>query len=342
MSRAKRMSEPPDEISRISILLEGSRARRFDSPRDMVHLAELARAAAEALDPQEHGAVQVADLRARVWTELGNAYRVADTLDLADRALLRAVDCYEEGSGDQRILALIADRTASLLWHQRRFEDAFALLDRIALYYRSQGENSHAARTLISKGLFTESSGHPEEALCLLLEALTLLDSRADSGLRLAGVHNLLWCATELGLFPLIQRLLAKVRPLYGSNGNRLNLLRLLWIEGRVSAGLDSPEEAEAAFQEVRAGFLDAGLLFPASMVSLDLARLWLTRNRIAEIKGLAEELIESFRLLRVGREAIVSLLLLRRACEKERIVASEIAEAVERAATQIGRLSQG
>jgi tetratricopeptide (TPR) repeat protein len=336
------MSEPPDEMSRISILLEGSRARRFDSPRDMVHLAELARAAAETLDPQEHGAMQVADLRARVWAELGNAYRVADALDLADRALLRAVDCYEAGSGDRRILALIADRTASLLWHQRRFGDAFALLDRITQYYRSRGEDNLAARALISKGLFSESSGDPEEALRLLLEALSLLDFRAESGLRLAGVHNLLWCASELGLFSLIRRLLPKVSPLYGSNGNRLNLLRLRWIEGRVFAGLGSPEEAEAAFREVRQGFLEAGLLFPASMVSLDLARLWLTRNRTAEIKELAEELIEAFRTLRVGREAIVSLLLLRRACEKERIVASEIADAVDRVATQIGRLSQG
>ena len=244
--------------------------------------------------------------------------------------------------GDRRILAQITDRTASLLWHQRRFEDAFALLDRIAQYYRGRGEDNLAARVLIKRGFITENSGDPRQALRLLLEAVTLLDSRADSGLRLAGVHNLLWCATELGLFPLVRRLLGKVRPLYGSSGNRLNLLRLRWVEGRVSAGLGSPEEAEAAFREVREGFLEAGLLFPASMVSLDLARLWLTQTRIAEIKGLAEELIESFRLLRVGREAIVSLLLLRRACEKERIVASEIAEAVDRAATQIGRLSQG
>lgn len=336
------MSEPSDEMSRINILLEGSRARRYDNPRDMVHLAELARAAAEALDPEEYGAVRIADLRARVWTELGNAYRVAEALYLADRALFRAIGCYDEGSKDLRILAQIADRTASLLWHQRRFEDAFALLDRIAQFYRSRGEGNLAARALIKRGLIAENSGDPEEAVRLLLEALTLLDSRADSGLRLAGVHNLLMCATEVGLFPLVRRLLGMVRPLYGSNGNRLNLLRLRWVEGRVFAGLGSPEEAEAAFREVREGFLEAGLLFPASMVSLDLARLWLNRNRIAEIKGLAEELIESFRMLRVGREAIVSLLLLRRACEKERIVAREIAEAVDRAAAQIGRLSQG
>lgn len=336
------MSEPVDEISRIGVLLEGSHARRYDNPREMVRLAELASAAAEALDPFAHGRVQVADVRARVWAELGNAYRIADVLDLADRALLQAVQCFEEGSRDSKLLALIAERTASLLWHRRCFDDVFALLRRVIAFYRDRNENDHAARVLLLLGLITESSGDPDKALRLNLEALSLLGSQAQPALRLAGIHNLLLCATELGFYSLVQRLLHEVQPLYGEEENSLNLLRLRGIEGRVLAGLGETEAAEAAFQETRKGFLDAGLLFIASMVSLDLARLWLTQGRIGEIKGLAEELIESFRALGVGREAIVSLLLLRRACEAERAMVGEIVEAVERAAVQIGRLSQG
>ncbi|HYO14447.1 MAG TPA: hypothetical protein VE685_14720 [Thermoanaerobaculia bacterium] len=308
----------------------------------MVHLAELALAAAEALDPLVHGGKQVADLQARVWAELGNAYRIADALDLADHALSRAVQCFEEGSHDPRLLALIAERTASLLWYRRRFDDAFALLHRVVVFYRDQRENNLAARVLLKLGLVTEDSGNPERALRVNLEALSLLDSRAEPGLLLAGIHNLLLCATELGFFPLVRRLLSEIKPLYGTAENSLNLLRLRWVEGRVSAGLEETDAAEITFLDVRKGFLEAGLLFPASMVSLDLARLWLTQGRIAEIKGLAEELIESFRSLGVGREAILALILLRRACEAERAMVSEIVEAVERAAVQIGRLSQG
>lgn len=335
------MFEAAHEISRIGILLEGSRARRYDDPREMIRLAELARAGAEILDPGKHGARLVADTRARVWAELGNAYRVADLLDRADRALLRAAAYYEEGSRDPGLLAVLAERAASLLWHRRRFEEAFALLDRIALFYRSGGENSLAARVLIKRGLVTENSGHPEEALYILLEALSLLDPGADPELQLAGLHNLLMCATELGLFSLVRRLLAGVKPLYDT-GHSLSLLRLRWVEGRVAAGLGEPDVAEASFREARGGFLEARLLFPASMVSLDLARLWLSQDRIAEIKGLAEELILSFRALQVGREAIASLLLLRQACGKERVAAGEIAAAVEQAVLHIGRLSQG
>jgi hypothetical protein len=334
------VSEPVDEISRIGVLLEGSHARRYDDPQGMVHLAELACAAAEALDPLPHGNKLVADLQARVWAELGNAYRIADALNLADHALSRAVQCFEEGSGDPKLLALIAERTASLLWHRRRFNDVFALLHRIVVFYRDRKENNLAARVLLLLGLVTEDSGDPKRALLYNLEALSLLDSRAAPGLRLAGIHNLLLCATEVGFFPLVRRLLIEIKPLYGENS--LNLLRLRWVEGRVSAGLGEADAAEATFLDVRNGFLEAGLLFPASMVSLDLARLWLAQDRIAEIKGLAEELIASFRALGVGREAILSLILLRRACEAERAMVNEIVEAVERAAVQIGRLSQG
>lgn len=336
------MSEPVNEISRIGVLLEGSHARRYDDPRGMVHLAELACAAAEALDPLTHGKMLVADLRARAWAELGNAYRIADALNLADHALSRAVQCFEEGSGDPKLLALIAERTASLLWHRRRFDDVFALLHRIVVFYRDRKENDLAARVLLLLGLVTEDSGDPKRALLYNLEALSLLSSGAEPKLRVAGIHNLLLCATELGFFSLVRSLLSEVKPFYGEGENGLNLLRLRNIEGRVSAGLGEVDAAEAAFLDVRNGFLEAGLLFPASVASLDLARLWLTQGRIAEIKGLAEELIASFRALGVGREAILSLILLRRACEAERAMANEIVEAVERAAVQIGRLSQG
>lgn len=336
------MSEPADEISRIGILLEGSHARRYDDPREMVHLAELARAAADALDSLVHGRMQVADLRARVWAELGNAYRIADALDLADHALLQAVQCFEEGSRDLKLLALIAERTASLLWHRRRFDDVFLLLRRVTSFYREERDDNLAARVLIELGLVTENSGDPEKALRLNLQALSLLDPKAEPGLCLAGIHNLLLCATEVGFYSLARRLLTEVKPLYGTAENSLNRLRFRWVEGRVFAGLGEAEAAEATFLDIRNGFLEAGLLFPASMVALDLARLWLTQGRIAEIKELAEELIQSFRALGVGREAILSLILLRRACEAERAMVNEIVEAVERAAVQIGRLSQG
>jgi len=307
---------PADPIAVVDLLLAASRACRYDDVSRMVYLAELAQGAADRLSAARHGAAAVADVRARAWAELANAYRLADRLERAEAALERAVECFEAGSGDQTLLALIADRFATLLCHRRRFSEALALLDRLAAFHLSRGERRLAGRVLVTRGLYTVNAGDPERAVLHTVEALRLLapHGRDDDDLLLAALHNLLSCATELGYVAVVAECLPGVRPLYGSG--RLNRLRLRWVEGRVAAGLGEAAAAEADFQAVRAGFAAAGLAFPAAMVALDLALLWDREGRQAEVLPLAEEILASFRALRVSREAIASLMLLRRACE--------------------------
>jgi tetratricopeptide (TPR) repeat protein len=300
----------------VDLLLAASRACRYDDVSRMVYLAELAQGAADRLEAGRHGAAAVADVRARAWAELANAYRLFDRLERAETALERAVECCEAGSGDPTLLALIADRFATLLCHRRRFPEALALLDHLAAFHLSRGEQRLAGRVLVTRGLYTANAGEPERAILHTVEALRLLApyGRDDDALLLAALHNLLWCATELGYVKVVAECLPRVRPLYGTG--RLNRLRLRWVEGLVAAGLGDAAAAEDDFQAVRAGFAAAGLAFPAAMVALDLALLWDREGRQAEILTLAEEILASFRALRVSRETVASLMLLRRACE--------------------------
>jgi len=318
-----------DDLARIHLLLDRSQAQRYDRPAEMVYAAELAQASAAHLDVERYGETTVADTRARVWAELANAYRVADALGLAEGAMNQAFGYFKAGSGDPELLALIADRLASLLCHLRRFPEALALLDHVFAFYRARGESHLAGRALVTKGLYMANSGDPDRGVLTTCDGLDLLDPQREPLLTLAAVHNLLWVATEMGRFDLVRRFLPAVRPLYDAQPNRLALLRLRWIEGRVAAGLGETPEGEALFQEARAGFDEAGLAFPASMVALDLALLWLGEGRLAEVKSLAEELIASFQRLRIGREAIVSLIMLRRACEMEGQAIEKIREAI-------------
>jgi len=322
-----------DRLARIEMLLGESRAHRYDDPQEMVYLAELARAAADRLDPGLLGETTVTDLQARVWAELGNAYRLADALDLAETAMGQAVRCFEDGTRDAGLLSLISTRLSSLLCHRRRFPEAFELLDRLHAHYLSQGEHHLAGHALIKRGLYMAYSGESGGAILVTCEGLSRIDVDRDPTLTLSAVHNLLLCASQLGRFALARRLMETVRPLYERQQNGLNLLRLRWVEGQVAAGLGEPVEAEAAFQEVRSGFLAVGLVFPASMVSLDLALLWAEQGRTTEIRDLALELIASFRALGVGREATIALVLLRRACEEEKVALLKVREAIQQAA---------
>jgi hypothetical protein len=46
--------------------------------------------------------------------------------------------------------------------------------------------------------------------------------------------------------------------------------------------------------------------------VSLDLAAIWLREGKVAEARGLVEQVIATFKALSIGREALAALLLLR------------------------------
>jgi tetratricopeptide (TPR) repeat protein len=298
-------------LSLIERLLGESRASRYQDPLRMIYLAELAQAAAYRLDPSRLRPEAIADTHARVWAELGNAYRLAALFDRSEAAFKNAVDALDQGSGDPLLAAQIADRFASLLSDRRRFPEAFALLDRLAQFYASRGERHLAGRALISRGAY--AAVDPETAIRYTLGGLELLQPARDATLLLSAVHNLIWSATDLGLYSLVAEFLPRIRSLYGSS--RLNGLRLRWLEGRLAAGTGQPITAEAAFGDARAGFVQSRLIFPASLVMIDLALLLAREGRRAEIIPLAEELVVTFRALRVGREAILALLLLRRAC---------------------------
>ena len=95
----------------------------------MLRLAELARLAADRLDPAVHGADQRTDMQARAWAELANAYRIADDFSQAEAAMACALDLRAQGTGDPLLYARIADLDASLLCDQRRFKEAFRMLD---------------------------------------------------------------------------------------------------------------------------------------------------------------------------------------------------------------------
>jgi len=112
-------------------LLARSRACRHQDPEQMVLLAERAAAVAAELDPMVYGRELVADMRARALAELGNAYRVADDLEGAERSLQSAIDWSAQGTQDPLLLVRIMDLTASLCGYQRRFAEALVLLEAV-------------------------------------------------------------------------------------------------------------------------------------------------------------------------------------------------------------------
>ena len=74
--------------------------------------------------------------------------------------------------------------------------------------------------------------------------------------------------------------------------------VKLLWLDGRIAAGLGHPGRAERCFLEVRKAFLARKLPYTAAVAALDLAILWLERGHTAQARALVAETLETFGLL--------------------------------------------
>jgi tetratricopeptide (TPR) repeat protein len=301
-------------------LIARSQACRWQDPGQMVFLAERAVAAAESVDPMEYGREQVADLRARAFAELSNAHRVSDDLESAERMLRRAVEWSAHGTRDALLLARIMRLTAALRSAQRRFDEAIALLDACHTIYERHGDRFNAGRVLISKGLYVGYDNDPEGAIRFLEAGLSIINPTADPKLVLSAVHNLVGFLADCGRFAEARRILRRAHPAYAAEGDRLALIKMRWLEGRIAAGLGEEAKAEEAFLEVQRDLQQTGLAYHVALVSMDLADLWLQAGRTAEVRELVEGIVVIFRSRRIRREALAALLLLRDALAVDRV----------------------
>lgn len=310
--------EGPASWGLCEALLEKSRELRHSSRTEMLQMANLARLAADRLNASVYGKEQRTDMQARSWAELSNAWRVNDDLAQAEAAMACALEMRALGTGDPLLYARIADLDASLLCDQRRFKEAFRMLDTALAIHRRHSDSHEVGRVTVLKGLYTGYAGKPEEGLQLLVQGLSLIDRARDAKLVFHTLHNILLLRVDLGEYEEAQRQLQRMRPLYAAHAAWLDMVKLHRLEGEIAAGLGDLVTAEATFQQVRQDLNDADLAYQAALISLDLAGVWLRQGRTAEARALAVELVASFRAVGVEREALSALYMLQDALERD------------------------
>ncbi|HEX3554247.1 MAG TPA: tetratricopeptide repeat protein [Thermoanaerobaculia bacterium] len=313
------------------LLVEESHETGFQSPRRAVELARLAVLLADRLTAEECGGGEVQEgLRARAWAQLGNAHRISSNLAEAESALAVAEELLNRGRigffDRARVLALLA----SLRRAQERFAEALQLFDRVVVIYKKLGQWNLLGRTLLQKSLVCGEAGDGETEMSLLRHALDLLDPQTEPRLFLAARHNLIHALHESGRSREAFALLFHTRPLYLKMGDRMNLLKLRWLEGQVAAGLQRLEQAEAAFREVREAYAGLGLDYDAALASLDLASLYAAQGRTADLLRVAEETLAVFQARNVHREALAALLILCHAARGEQAGAGLVRQVSE------------
>jgi tetratricopeptide (TPR) repeat protein len=315
------------------VLLEQALEAGFSDPARAAELARLAVTLADLLAGEGTDG-----LRARSWAQLGNALRIRADHAEAERAFEVATGLLESGQVSPLETARVLDLHASLKRDQRRFDEAAVLMDRVISLYRKLGQKALLGRSLKQKSMICGESGDLEGEIALLRRALELLSPEGEPRTFLAARHNLISALCEAGRPREAFALLFHTRPLYLKQGDRLNLLRLRWLEGTVALGLQRHEQAAVAFLEVREAFLELGLDYDAALASLDLTEVYALQGRTADVRRLAEEMLEVFQSRNIHREALGALSVLQQAARLEKagiVLVREVARFLRKARTR-------
>jgi diguanylate cyclase (GGDEF)-like protein len=248
---------------------------------------------------------------------LGNALRVHGDLGGADETFSRALSLWKAGApGDPELLneARMLGLEASLRIDQRRLVEALDLLAQ-ALAVDRQEETRYL---LINRARVLEQLGDYESAIATLRQAALLFDGQEEPRQLCVVRFNLLGNLCHLQRFSEAEALLPEIRVLAQRLGQELDLLRTLWLEGWVAAGLGRRQQAMAILEQVSREFTAREIPFDAAQASLELAILYLEEGRTAEVREVAHELRAILKVQELPREALAALTSFCRSAKKE------------------------
>jgi len=327
--RRQRVAGSPELLTwpMVEALLDESRERGFTDAADAIDLAHLAIEIADRLDEERYSAAAVYDLRARAWSHLGNALRIGSRFREAQEALDAAREHLERGSGDVAERCRVLTLQATLYGDQRRFEEAYGLLERVVRAARRVEEGNIEGGALLRMARLAQLEGEPERAADLFARSLDRIEPHEEPRQMLVASHNLVHLLVDLGRPREALERLDSVRSLHQSLGGRLDLLRFRWLEARVFEELGWLGKAIEVLTEVREGFLEDGLAFDVALASLDLATIHSRLDRHAEVRRLAEETLPIFQSREVHREALATFLVFLDAARRDRASVSLIRE---------------
>jgi tetratricopeptide (TPR) repeat protein len=222
---------------------------------------------------------------------LVNALKVYGRLKEADAELDKAKPLWEAGSDPDGILdpGRLLDIEASLRRAQRRFPESLALSRQAVAVSR------YPARALVMLGSAYEVMGEYEQAVEPLREAEAWIGPQAEPRLWYKQRSNLALVCTHVARYDEAAKLVAEARPIANKLGDKIDLIRLKWLDGRAAAGLGRTDEALRLLEQARQQFEEEKLFYDVALALLEILRLLLQEGRTAEVKALTPGLVRVF-----------------------------------------------
>ena len=315
---------------------------------ESVGQAMMAKVLAERLAAEDYGTGAVHDVQAHAWSILGHAQREAAQLREAEASFQEAENLAHAGSGDPCVIGRVFHLKAFLRHAQGRYQEALTLLRRAEREYRAAGDRHLVGSTLVDSGRTLKQVGDLEGAVESVRAGLKLLDPSRNPRMELVGKHNLTLYLQELGQAEEALKLMGESLTLHTRLGGELDKLRLKWLEGKLASLQGDLDRSLGAFEEVRTGFEARDMPYDQALVSLDLAAVYLHRERFGELLELAGGMLAVFQALAIDREAIAALFFLQEAVKARSVSLALLGELgtylkrVQRTPGLVFRPSQG
>ena len=284
-------------------LLQRAWSLRHDNPEEMRRTARLAVLTASSLSSRT-------ELLSRAWAVYGNACRIAGDLTEAQESLDRAAEILGPAGGSPEDRARLYELQASLESARGNDDLALAALDAAYALHQERGDRHMAGRALITKGLYTGWAGRSREAFRITQRGLDMVDEAREPELVLAAIHNQIWFLVESGR-------LREARSLLGAHRDELatdeaQRLDLLWLEGRIRAGLRDGRRALLDLEAAEQGFTAAGRRSQAANVKLDQAVIHLRMGDAARALTLVRAAEDAFLQIESPQSTRMALVFLR------------------------------
>jgi tetratricopeptide (TPR) repeat protein len=242
-------------------------------------------------------------LRAYALAHWANILRVQGKLEAAEARLEEAKTLWQAGTDPGGVLdpGRLLDLEGSLRRDQRRFEEALAIFDQAVPVSR------FPARILIKKGFTYTVMGAYEKAVATFLEAQPRVEHQGDPRLINMLRLNFASALCHVSRYVEAAELIEEVRRDPEGLG-KIDLTRILWLDGRILAGLGRPREARRLLAEARQRFEAEAMAYDVALALLEEAGLLLLEGRTEEVKALTLELAKIFDSKGVHREALAAL----------------------------------
>ena len=195
------------------------------------------------------------------------------------------------GLSDPVLQAEIDALEGALRHTERRLPVAVTLLRRSALLYRISRRPQRAAQVLLRLSAAHRDGFELRQAIEATREALVHLSGREDRDLLAWGRHRLAWYLCEAGLYDEAELVALKTARLEMGASDGQDRCREIWLQGRIAAGRQRPQDAERSLRIARKEFLRQGRPQAAALVTLDLVDLYQQMGRRDEVRILAEAL---------------------------------------------------